>query len=82
MSANHDFKVGDMVQLKPGGLEMGVEKLEGDTVQCVWSDGRKVLSRSFPAALLMKVLPIEKDERIEELLKKTAQPILGPSEKC
>jgi uncharacterized protein YodC (DUF2158 family) len=46
------FKVGDVVQLKSGGLKMTVTDVgifEGvDTVWCSWTDGKKQKRSNFP----------------------------------
>lgn len=49
-----DFGVGDTVQLKSGGDVMTVEKMEADTVSCVWMVDKKVMRDTFVRATLEK----------------------------
>lgn len=46
------FSVGDTVMLKSGGPMMTVEKVRGDTVTCVWFDGKKAHDRKFLMSML------------------------------
>jgi uncharacterized protein YodC (DUF2158 family) len=46
------FSAGDIVKLKSGGPIMTVEKVRGDTVTCVWFDGKRAHDRKFLAAML------------------------------
>lgn len=48
------FAVGDVVQLKSGGELMTVEKMDGDSITCVWSQNKKVERDTFVAATLDK----------------------------
>ena len=52
-----DFGVGDTVQLKSGGEVMTVEKMEGDTVSCVWMVDKKVVRDAFVRVTLEKFTP-------------------------
>lgn len=55
------FQVGDIVELKSGGLGMtveGSEEIKGSThVKCVWHDKGKVQRELFPEATLRKLAP-------------------------
>ena len=46
------FTVGDLVKLKSDGPIMTVEKVRGDSITCVWFDGKKAQDRKFAAATL------------------------------
>jgi uncharacterized protein YodC (DUF2158 family) len=48
------FEVGNEVQLKSGGVPMTVEKIDGDHVLCVWSEGSTVQRATFASATLKK----------------------------
>jgi uncharacterized protein YodC (DUF2158 family) len=48
------FAVGDVVQLKSGGASMTVEKVDGDDISCVWSEGKKVQKATFSSGALKK----------------------------
>lgn len=48
------FAVGDVVQLKSGGTSMTVEKVDGDDVSCVWSEGKKIQKATFASGTLKK----------------------------
>lgn len=47
------FQIGDVLQLKSGGVAMTVEKVAGQ-IECVWSDCKRVFRDKFDAALLCK----------------------------
>ena len=49
-----DFKVGDRVMLISGGEVMTVEEINGDLVDCVWFNRKKVERDSFLPATLRK----------------------------
>lgn len=51
------FTVGDNVQLKSGGNPMTVDKIDGDDIWCVWSDGNKIHREKFSRGTLMKYVP-------------------------
>jgi uncharacterized protein YodC (DUF2158 family) len=44
------FAVGDVVQLKSGGPQMTISKIDGDnsTYKCCWFNGKKVEWASLP----------------------------------
>jgi uncharacterized protein YodC (DUF2158 family) len=48
------LKVGDVVQLKSGGPQMTVCKIdeEGITINCCWFNGKKVEKADFPLETL------------------------------
>lgn len=48
------FAVGDVVQLKSGGVAMTVEKVDGDDISCVWSEGKQVQKATFASGALRK----------------------------
>jgi len=48
------FQVGDVVQLKSGGVSMTVEAIDGDDIACVWFEGKRVERNSFPTGTLQK----------------------------
>ncbi|WP_167759852.1 DUF2158 domain-containing protein [Massilia horti] len=52
-----EFEVGDTVQLKSGGDVMTVEKMESETVTCVWMQEKKVMRDTFVRATLEKFTP-------------------------
>ena len=52
-----EFVKGDVVELKSGGLRMTVEKIDGDEIHCVWSEGRQVRRETFNVAVLQKYVP-------------------------
>jgi uncharacterized protein YodC (DUF2158 family) len=41
------FAVGDVVQLKSGGLSMTVEEVKGKDVTCVWFEGPLLKRQTF-----------------------------------
>jgi uncharacterized protein YodC (DUF2158 family) len=49
-----DFVPGETVRLKSGGLIMTIEKVEGETVTCVWTLKGKVMREIFVATALQK----------------------------
>lgn len=49
-----NFVVGDVVQLKSGGLEMTVKEIGEKLVICIWSDGNNLNEKEFPLATLKK----------------------------
>lgn len=51
------FTVGDVVQLKSGGVSMTVEKVDGDEISCVWFEGKKVQKSTFASGALKKYEP-------------------------
>ena len=42
-----NFKSGDTVQLKSGGLIMTIEDIDGDSANCVWFIDNKVERSNF-----------------------------------
>ena len=54
--AEHDFKPGDVVQIKSGGPKMTYEGEAGMTGEalCVWFDGKKMERKGFTYAALKK----------------------------
>ncbi|WP_454884769.1 YodC family protein [Sphingomonas oryzagri] len=46
------FKAGDQVMLRSGGPYMTVERVNGDTILCVWFHEQELKHASFGAALL------------------------------
>lgn len=52
---SNNFVVGDQVLLNTGSERMNVEAVDGDSISCVWFDGKKELKRaSFHPATLKK----------------------------
>jgi len=51
------FKVGDVVQLKSGGVRMTVERIDGEDISCVWFEGKRVERNAFPVGALQKYTP-------------------------
>ena len=49
------FKVGDVVRLKSGGVRMTVELIDGDAVLCVWFDKNDLKRGGFPSETLEAV---------------------------
>ena len=48
-----EFKAGDVVQLKSGGPNMTVERINDDrSLWCVWFEGGKPDYKAFPAVAL------------------------------
>jgi uncharacterized protein YodC (DUF2158 family) len=48
-----DFKPGDVVIVRSGGVPMTVSKIEGDEVHCQWLDAKqKAQKGSFDSAVL------------------------------
>ena len=57
MNAKHEFKTGDIVQLKSGGPNMTVgqdDLIGGKYVRCQWFSGRKLESGDFTAQSLVR----------------------------
>jgi uncharacterized protein YodC (DUF2158 family) len=59
---DHDFKVGDVVQLKSGGPKMTIDTISNfglgsthDQAKCVWFDGTKRMEDLFELPTLSKV---------------------------
>jgi uncharacterized protein YodC (DUF2158 family) len=48
-----EFAIGEVVKLKSGGHQMTVREITVDGAKCVWSDGKRVRSESFPPTLLI-----------------------------
>jgi uncharacterized protein YodC (DUF2158 family) len=52
----YEIRPGDVVQLKSGGPNMSVARIEHQggvlTARCKWLDGNKKQTREFPVALL------------------------------
>jgi uncharacterized protein YodC (DUF2158 family) len=46
------LRSGDLVRLRSGGPLMTVKNVEGDQVNCIWSEEGEIQSGSFPVALL------------------------------
>ena len=61
------FSPGDQVKLKSGGPTMTVEKVRGDTVTCVWFDGKKAHDRKFLAATL-EIATLEGADEVGDML--------------
>lgn len=57
MSAKHNFKVGDVVELKSGGPLMTVSEInaghEADEIECQWFGGKKLEVGRFPPESLV-----------------------------
>ena len=51
------MEVGDVVQLKSGGVRMTVESLKGDRAVCTWMSGGKPEQASFPKHILEVIPP-------------------------
>jgi uncharacterized protein YodC (DUF2158 family) len=51
------FTVGDQVRLITGGQAMTVEKIEEDTINCVWSNNGQIKREQFVAGTLEKYQP-------------------------
>jgi len=45
--ANDEFKVGDVVKLKSGGLKMTIESIDGNVVNCQWFDKDNALKYGY-----------------------------------
>ncbi len=58
------FKSGDVVSFKSGGHSMTVEYVDGDYVNCIWSDGKKPLKAIYSAELLMTAPPATLEELV------------------
>jgi len=41
------FNTGSAVQLKSGGVKMTVEAVEGGSIKCIWSDGKRIFRDTF-----------------------------------
>lgn len=76
MEETKPFSVGDRVRLKSDGPIMTVEKVRGDTVTCVWFDGKKAQDRKFPAATLEG--PDEMGDLLDRLKEEQAKTIERP----
>jgi uncharacterized protein YodC (DUF2158 family) len=50
--ADHQFKSGDIVQLKSGGPTMTVEEIDGTQANCVWFEGTKHKTGLFELSAL------------------------------
>jgi uncharacterized protein YodC (DUF2158 family) len=46
------LRAGDLVHLRSGGPLMTVKNIEGDQVNCIWTEEGEIRSGSFPVALL------------------------------
>lgn len=46
------LRSGDLVRLRSGGPLMTVKNVEGDQVNCIWTEEGEIRSSSFPVALL------------------------------
>jgi len=62
--AEIEFKEGDVVKLKSGGLSMTIEAFtwnagrdepHKDRVNCIWFDNKKLMKESFPTIVLEHV---------------------------
>lgn len=60
----HDFGVGDVVQLKSGGEKMTIEEVDGENVSCVWFDGKRAERSKFSSATLKKCVPTPLGSRL------------------
>ena len=50
------FAIGDVVRLKSGGVNMTVEKIDGQNVHCVWQREGETKRETFAAANLEKYI--------------------------
>jgi uncharacterized protein YodC (DUF2158 family) len=69
MKKGKQFKSGDIVRLKSGGLDMTVMERDksteldaiiantSDWIDCIWFDGKKYGKKSFPPETLERVEP-------------------------
>lgn len=48
------FAIGDVVALKSGGISMTVEAVEGDSIVCIWMDGKNLQKATFGSGTLKK----------------------------
>jgi uncharacterized protein YodC (DUF2158 family) len=66
----HEFDVGDCVQLKSGGPEMIIEEIEKyggeDKAKCIWFDGKKKVSDVFRFETLTKCSAVSLAEAIRQ----------------
>jgi uncharacterized protein YodC (DUF2158 family) len=46
------LRSGDLVRLRSGGPLMTIKNVEGDQVNCIWTEEGEIRSGSFPVALL------------------------------
>ena len=53
------MEVGDVVQLKSGGVLMTVESLKGDGAVCTWMNGAKPEQATFPKHILAVIPPLD-----------------------
>jgi len=51
------FIVGDVVQLKSGGVKMTIEEIDGNDISCVWFEGKNSHRQTFVSATLKKYVP-------------------------
>jgi uncharacterized protein YodC (DUF2158 family) len=56
------FKVGDVVRLKSGGVDLTIENVS-DAIECVWSDDKKIFRDKFKPETLT-----EGSKTLEELI--------------
>lgn len=50
--ASHKFKVGDVVRLMSGGVNMTVDQVEGDEIYVTWMDGTQIRRDMLKAPML------------------------------
>lgn len=50
-----EFKLGDVVQLKSGGPEMTIYRIDGSDIACTWFVKQEPKYNSFPKEVLEKV---------------------------
>lgn len=65
MAASSELKIGDVVRLKSGGVDMTVTKLPdgfGSLVRCVWHAGKKPEHADYPVAALELVPPTGREK--------------------
>jgi uncharacterized protein YodC (DUF2158 family) len=61
-SSARPLQGGDLVRLRSGGPLMTVKNVEGDQVNCIWTEEGEVRSGSFPVALLAAPLTTPPDD--------------------
>ncbi len=53
----NQFRIGDVVQLRSGGMRMTIEQMDGDQVACAWFEGKTLERATFITGALQKFVP-------------------------